>query len=444
MKALRALVAGSARRLVVAVSVLAAPTIGWGEEPAFVGATNLVAAPMETVADHAQRVRAQALLQVEREPTFRVNHDLIDENRVPFEAFVADQIAWLTSDVVLDRVLSTPEVMAIPLLAMAAHPREALRAAIHAEPVNGSEIVAVTVTIDVSPDAAANLVNHVIDAYLKLQTDLRMHRIGHVVESLDQELDRRRNEMKQLRHAMRILDKSATGGELSAETMELAQRAAFQVVQELQSELRQTHRERARLQMLVAFADADLAAAEKNFENQKAFWAAERVEQDELIGRLRGDLERRADELREQTKTHDQADPLLAELSEELERLRNRLASREQQLLVRALALLREEHLGPREQKHQELRRELECRSALEERLTVELAEAQMHLARTTELTADWARVRGELVRLEEVHRRLADQADTLRLEMLAPSRVRELRRARAEDVVQLAGEPGR
>lgn len=410
---------------------------GWHRWVVYSGLLALAGTVVAFAAEPTARYRATAWLMFERTQPF-LAYPQAPESESDYQLHVAGQLTWMTSPVVLDRVLADPEIARMGFLQNSPSPLETLTGCLTCQRVGESDQVTISAEIEGTPAEAAKVCNAVLDAYLKIQSDATASLMQYQIDLLDKELDRRQRELERLMNAVRALHKLATGrdslGAPEAETdFDLSLRHKLEE-RLLEAELR--HAELvARLEAIETLPGQNLVPVTP-------------AQLDECAGQ---DLELRAlhDRLAE-VRAQGEAAARRAEAEgvapEEQEKARREQAEGltqideiERQIQVRRESL--KSHLARRIVAEKfadeilELRVEQAANQSLHERLQVRLATLAAQAEKNANNRIDLEFVRDELARAKEEYRRIADRAELLKTELRAPERVRELRRARPPEV---------
>lgn len=406
---------------------------GWLRWVVYSGLLALAGTTLVFADETKARYRATAWLQIDRHQPF-LAFPQAAESKEDYEQYVASQLEWLKSPIVLDRVLADPEIAKLDFLRGSVTPLETLAGCLTCERVGESDMVALSVEIEGTPEQAAALCNGVVDAYLKIHSDALASLMQDQVDRLDKELDRRLREIERLENSCRALHKLATG------------RESYGVVtgpNEIELALRRKVEERLfDLELRHAEVTARLAAIEE-LRGQDLFQVtADQVDEaastdprlEELM-RRQAELRARRDEAHrraeyeglapaEQEQARNEQTNVAALLQEVERQIEDRRASLTERLVGRAGAAgFAEETFA--------LRVERAANESLRKMLQVRLAEfaetATKHAGHLTDLEF----TRDVLARAKESYRRIADRAEMLKTEIRASERVRELRRAR-------------
>jgi capsular exopolysaccharide synthesis family protein len=152
---------------------------------------------------------AVSRIKVENDP-FSPNTEKNAADPVDFAQFLETQVSTLTSPTVIDAALAArPELNALPMLRGSADPGGDLRKALRVAVIAKTSLIQVEMS-SAFPTEAADLVNAVVDAYLKVASEDRdawtqkqIDRLAEKSREQQAEVDRRRKEVARLQHEQR-------------------------------------------------------------------------------------------------------------------------------------------------------------------------------------------------------------------------------------------------
>ncbi len=181
--------------------------------------------------------------------------------REDYELYRGTQQQLLTSDFVLLAALQEPEIAGLEVLKEQLDPVRWLADELHVGVPEGSEIVRVQLSGE-DPVAVKNLVNAVVDAYMKKvvnaekeQRLVRLDELGRVYEDKEMEMRAKRSDLKQLAEELGTGDSG---------TLALKQQITLQQFGEHRKELVRIRFERRRLEGELKAKQAILAKAGQN------------------------------------------------------------------------------------------------------------------------------------------------------------------------------------
>jgi capsular exopolysaccharide synthesis family protein len=383
-------------------------------------------------------------------PTFKATALIMIEDTTPYVAFtgnsvdgsrsyVATQTELLRSPVVLESVLTRPEVASMAELAGKPNRVKHLQKYLKVERITTSELYNVTFESYSARDAA-NVANAVVAAYLNLQKNDEEQRSKAVIDLLDEERTRRGVEVQRLRKRVIDLSKDVTGMDPFAGSVTDFQRALNPVGALFQSLIEvDVEREvlQAKLQSLSAAAVSPRDPLESNggleleVENQTEV----RQRQEEIQA-----VQARIDVLKSYARKGQLAsNPNYQTLMKDLEHRQKQLADTRERVRAQILETRKLEREYNRGQELTRIRTELESVEARKALLTrkyeTQVREMQSGDGKSVELEF----ARAELEREQRVFELIASRRLALQTEMRAPARVSL---TRAADVPATPDEP--
>ncbi len=375
--------------------------------------------------------QARAWLRIEESEPYIVRPGVMGGGQL--DRFVRTQVQLLKSPIVLDRVLADPEIARLPELREQLSPLDWLAEKIQVESLHNSELFQI-VFQGPDPRNSAALVNAVLESYLRVQSDAAASQTQHIVDLLDKEMDRRQRELERLKNSVRALHKLATGHEPGL-MVSGSESALVQVnpLADLENRILESETRRGELETRLKAFREQMQGSEQS------------VPEDEIEEVLENDLEsHRLTEALVAAQTAlaaDQAvlranDPKLTEQQGLIQQLQAELARRQEKLKARVSERFAQREQRAYDDRVKELAVEIQAHAELERALVRKLGDKQKELEKLGSHSLDLEFTRGELERAEQIYKLIADRAEALKTEMVAPNRVRELRRA------EVPGEP--
>ncbi|MBI3466178.1 MAG: polysaccharide biosynthesis tyrosine autokinase [Planctomycetes bacterium] len=171
------------------------------------------------------------------EPTYQARYRLqISQDYIVFpkeqpKDFLGTQTELIKSPLVLQPVISDPEIVRIPEIAAAKDPIAHLMSEIGVRPVGGSQLFDVTYMAANAVDAA-KVVNKVVDAYFDLRESQEQKRARQVIDLLEGERLYWAEEVKNRQNKVRSLAAEGTGQQPGLEALDLdAERSSLSAIQ---------------------------------------------------------------------------------------------------------------------------------------------------------------------------------------------------------------------
>lgn len=342
--------------------------------------------------------------------------------------FVRTQLELIKSPLVMEQVCSQPEIAGLPELQMQSSPVEWLGSQIAVRSVGNSDLFQITFD-GMQPDHAARIVNAVMDVYLKLQSNELSAQTQKIIQLLEQERQRKANELERLKSNIRSLAKQATGRDpvFTGNAQDVV--VLTNPLNALEDQLAAAEVDRQYLEAELAAAREALAQSEIKVPEDlldKAF------EQDAQVIRSREilDLQRAKVSGAAAVSRQPDEDPRVKKLEHEATQMEQRLADLRTELRPRLEAELTRLLTQQRQEEIDALQTDLERQKIREKLLTERFAQKRKELEKLGGESLNLAFAKDDLRRAEDVYQRISDRAEALRTERRAPDRVSSLKRA--------------
>ena len=366
---------------------------------------------------------ATALIQIKDNRPF-VAFPVRDES----SRFAATQLQLLVSPVVLDEVAASPGIAEIPELAGRSDSAVWLRDHIEVTSSGRSELYEVTFASE-SPEHASQLVNAVVDRYLRLYRDTELEHTNQVLTLLEGEQRERTQEIASLRQQIHARVREASGTDPYAARINANIVALNHPLVDLQQQVTRTELD---LEVLAAKIDAYQKRADGQDYvpppakvDRQVREDAEMQELQYLIAQLR------LEQFRLTTSSaKGESDPQYQKIDVEVRQHELRRKELREKLGRDAEAELRDEVAFERVQRLEELKAEHEAEKLRLARLQARYQEQQQELQVSSGESLELQFAQAELERKEKVYALIADRAIALRTEERAPNQVRIVRRA--------------
>lgn len=345
--------------------------------------------------------------------------------------FARTQVELMKSPLVLGQALITPDVAQLPEILEMESPLNWLAKNVTAKSVGNSELFQITCLCP-RPEAAAKIVNAVLDGYLKVHAELSDSKTQRTVELLENEQKRRELDLERAQQNLRELAKQVTGKDATVfdsklvvmhdPMIELEQRLTNAEVQreELDAKRQAMAEAISRREVKPSAADLDRAV------EQMAPVRALRAQIAELQGRMQET---------ERVAARGAEDPALIRVKADLAKAEEELKTVSNKLRDSVVDGLKESVLAERQAELEQLESQIASQRALERSLKERIATKQKELQNSGDHSLELQFARNELARSQAVHDQIAARATTLRTEMRAPARVSMLLRADPADV---------
>lgn len=371
------------------------------------------------------------------EPMYRSTAWLRIESRAPYLAFpqsvgtykdpfVETQLELIRSPLVLGDAVGNAEVAQLPEIAREAAPLDYLSEKVTAELVGDSELVQIAYD-GPNPHDAAVIVNAVLQSYLLVHSDDEIQRSGRIIELLEEERARRARQLENLRGELRDLT-AAAGGSLSS-LQQTGSVVAPNPLASLEERLTAAEVERHLLQVQVQALEENAGKPDRApaaAEISAALEADPQVQQMHLkINERRGVLAAIA-----AVSARSDRDPQILHLEQEIKQLTNSLE--ELQGRIRPAVIERLKHLSGQQREEQlaQLKLQLQNQKLLEDLLRKQIDERRSEMSQLADRSLDVEFARSEVIRAEEVFKRISDRSIELRTELRAPARVALIQKA--------------
>lgn len=373
-------------------------------------------------------------------PDYRASALVMIEDSAPYIAFtgssgvgntrkyVETQKELLRSSIVLEPVLSRPEVAKIEEFVQSTDKMKHIREKLRIDRVGQSELYQVSYTSK-SPQAAKDVSNAVIAEYLAIQSDEEFLRTQRVIDILEEERRKRSLDVERLRQKVVNLGKDVTGRDPFAEDSILDLDRATNPSTTLFQEL-------AQLDVEQELVEAELAAAKSsnlhtaNHDRKSGLLDLEIataissnptvVETEDALAELKA----RMAEI-ESLKKRGKEDPTWKRLHDQAKQYETTLAEIKAELKEKVMSQRTERHDLSRQEQIETLQLRLDQlltkREVLTEKFDKSISELKKNGGKSIELEF----ARAELEREEKVFELIASRKLAMQTELRAPTRVR-------------------
>jgi polysaccharide biosynthesis transport protein len=361
---------------------------------------------------------AAAWLRIDESPSY-IAFESRQDTPLSTKVFSQTQIELIHSPLVLGPAL--PKIARLPEIAKQPDPIIWLAGHIQVKSQGESELFRVFYQ-GPEPEAAAQIVNAVVDSYFKLRESEDGKRLQRVIELLDQERDRREKELTLLRGMVRDLAQEATGKDPFAANPEPSPTAKHPLAN-LQANLVQSEVEKAVLSARIK-AMEETAFVEPVPVPESAI--KNKIEENPEIQRLEAELREKQARLQSIDAIVLKRDksPSSRLLAEEIKGDENKLGQFRINLRKQILEDAQSSAAARREEKLAEMRTELETRRITINMLTERYESQLKDIKETSGDTMKLKFKQAELDRAEKVFALIAERSIRLRTEQRAPERV--------------------
>jgi succinoglycan biosynthesis transport protein ExoP len=382
---------------------------------------------------------AAALIINTFEPQYMASAWLKIESDQPFVAFperadsrvfVANQIELIRSPLVLDPVISLPEIARIPEIQESKDPVAWLAQHIQVRSVGGSDLFTISFTCSDGHNAA-RVVNAIYNAYSAQRGDEEVKRTQRVLDLLKEEQGRRQLELTRLQENVRELAKQAIIKDpLHGRT------AANELVQNPLAALQQQRSER---EVEVEVLKAKVAAITESFAEKPveeigvpAGDLEKAISEDPRIKALETGLAIRQERLRDYAAklTGYKQDPNYLALAREIDAEKERIAKYREELRPAVEAAYRQSLVQKRQEEVAAMQSQLESLQLAKQMLDERYRREIDTLKQATGESLDVEFMRADLERAGEVYDLITSRILKIETEMRAPERVVLLKEA--------------
>lgn len=394
----------------------------WWWQCALTGATLTSAAAAIVWCTFAPVYEASAWLEIKDQPQY-IAFDQGNSSRL----FSETQLQTIRSPVCLSKVIAQPSIVGLAEIKREEAPIDYLRRRLKVSCLGRSELCEIRFEAR-EAQAAADVANAVMDAYLSLHTAALGTEAERIIELLTAEKARRSEEVRHFQERVRLLAKHVSEDDPSAARNDQAAILLQNPLLALQEKRTAAEVERsvleARLKALEEAVQSDKLSAP---EAEVMLALEERKEMHNLKQREASLRDRLAEHRR---RSQDKDDAIATRLESELREIEEALKTTAEVLRPKLAAQmqgrLKAEHLREIE----ELRANIENQQVVET-LWEERIQAQRHkLEKLSDRSVDLDFARAELERAEQVFNRISDRIIALQTEMGAPPRANPLQRA--------------
>jgi capsular exopolysaccharide synthesis family protein len=380
---------------------------------------------------HVPRYEATALLMIEESPQFIA---FSNSSSGQSQRYVQTQLELMRDPVVLERVLSKPEIASIPELALSADRVETLRKNLSVLPRRGSELYNISYTSPI-PTQAATVVNAVADEYMEYHRNDDSQRTQRVIDLLEEERRRRAIEVERLRRRVVWLTVEATGKDPFSGSLTDPKRAANPIGSVVQS-LTEMDLQREMLKAQRQFLEDSKGGAADSLTSSGLLTLdvdnhPETVKRQDIIAELAAQMETvKSDAIRDQRNPKWETSKTYVALQRELTQRQQDLADFKKKLRAMILIQRKEEREANCEQEIGKIDRQLALletqNSVLTKQFEDQLDKIQSGEGKSVEVEF----ARAELAREEKVFEMIASRKLALQTEMRAPARIQLQRKA--------------
>lgn len=365
---------------------------------------------------------ASSWLEIKDQPQF-----IAFEHGTSSRLFSETQLQMMRSPVCLSKVASQPSIANLPEVKREETPLDWLRRGLKVSCLGHSELCEIRFEAH-DAQAAADVANAVMDAYLSLHTNAQGTETERIIELLTAEKARRAEEVRHFQERVRLLAKHVSEDDPSLIRHDQAAILMQNPLLGLQEKRTAAEVERtvleARLKALEESVQSDKLTAS---EAQLTLAIEEHPEYSAIKARLSALRMRLAEHnRRSQNKTDTIAVRLERDIQETEEALQRTVDELRPRLLEQMHSRLKSEHLLAIE----ELRAKIENQQVVEKLWQDRVEEQRQKLDKLSDRSVDLDFARAELERAEQVFSKISDRIVALQTEMGAPTRANPLQRA--------------
>jgi capsular exopolysaccharide synthesis family protein len=368
--------------------------------------------------------RAVAWLQVDGSSPYIAFPQAPEHKANPF---VQTQIELIRSPLVLEEAVQSASIKDLPLIRESAAPAAWLSKKLGVESVGMSDLLQISIETD-SPQNAAKIVNAVVDAYVNYEMGQDVKRNTRIIELLERERVRRRDELQHMQAGFYDMAKAA-GRSLLIATDEQELGLAKNSVDNLQEELASTEVEGEVLAAKVAALEEDI----KRGDGGPPLGAVEQtLDQNPHVLRLHEMLAmKRASLSQAHIVSRDHVhDPVLKKLQLEIEQFEKQLEELRSSMRPHAQQVVAGSWRDQRRDDLSQMKSQLEAYDVLKKNLKNRIETERSKLGLDDKDSWKLQSARSDLVLAEQVLEQISTRAEALRTEVQAPSQVHVLRPA--------------
>lgn len=364
--------------------------------------------------------RAAAILKIASYRPY-IAYDTNEPELKP-EEFIETQVELLRSPVVMQHVVHSAEIAALPEIRKQEDPVGWLVEQIRVQQVGDSELFSVFLDSH-NPETAALLVNAILDGYFSVRAQDEALHNQRVIELLEQEKERRSEDIARLREQMRALSADVVGIDpfTGVAVGEAAQSA--NPLEAIQDRLTEAEAKRVELQSHIQALEEAIAEEVRPFAEVELEMA---LSESEEVRGMRALIARKKENLHryEAAAAAGKEDPGYKALEREIESLERSLAHAvntarpEISQQLKAMAEL------DRKDALTELQARLKAQTVVEEMLRERYREQLDKLGASGSKSLELEFTRAELKRAENAFEMIAGRAIALQTESRAPGRI--------------------
>jgi capsular exopolysaccharide synthesis family protein len=344
------------------------------------------------------------------------------------EEFTETQIELLRSPLVMEQLLTKPEIAELPVFANQENPSRWLAKQVQVEQVGNSELY--YVYLDAThPDNAALLVNSILDEYFAVRTRDEESQTKRVLELLGQEKATRAEVIQELREEMRELGKNVVGTD---PVTGIPTQSKGNIMAPLNKQLEQL----ADLEMERRMLELEIIAIRETIVSDDVHVGDVEVEmavtETEDIQRLRALIAQKRETLFriETVAARGVEDPTYKSIERELQSLERSLTNAAQAARPQIAEQLKTMAALDNADLLKQLEKELELKSTIEQLRLEQYQEQLASAGESGDQLMELEFKRAELAREEKVFEMIAERSMALTTESRAPGRVALLQRA--------------
>jgi capsular exopolysaccharide synthesis family protein len=365
---------------------------------------------------------ASAWLEIKDQPQY-----IAFEQGNSSRLFSETQLQTIRSPVCLSKVIAQPSIVSLAEIKREEAPIDYLRRHLKVSCLGRSELCEIRFEAR-DAQAAADVANAVMDAYLSLHTTALGTEAERIIELLTAEKARRAEEVRHFQERVRLLAKHVSEDDPSAARND-------QAAILLQNPLLSLQEKRTAAEVERSVLEARLKALEESVKSDKLsapesdlMLALEERKEIHALKQRESSLRTRLAEHRR--RAQDQDDAIATRLKTELGEVEEALTTTAEELRPK-LAQQMQAHLrADRLREIDELRANIENQQVVEKLWEERIDAQRQKIEKLSDRSVDLDFARAELERAEQVFNRISDRIIALQTEMGAPPRANPLQRA--------------
>lgn len=398
----------------------------WWWQCSLAGGTLAAGAAMIVWVTFAPVYEASAWLEIKDQPQY-----IAFEQGNSSRLFSETQLQTIRSPVCLSKVIAQPSIVKLAEIKREEAPIDYLRRRLKVSCLGRSELCEIRFEAR-DAQAAADIANAVMDAYLSLHTAALGTEAERIIELLTAEKARRAEEVRHFQERVRLLAKHVSEDDPSAARNDQAAILLQNPLLSLQEKRTAAAVERSVLEARLKALEESLQSDKLSAPESELMVALEERREMHSLKQRESSLRARLAEHRR--RSQDKDDAIAMRLESELREIEEASKATAEELRPKLAEQMQRRVRAERVRQIDELRANIDNQQVVE-RLWEERIESQRQkLEKLSDRSVDLDFARAELERAEQVFNRISDRIIALQTEMGAPPRANPLQRASVPD----------